>query len=187
MLNGKIFLIGIVVGLVLGTIGFYFTLTTFPEMASLLFVFPQTLDESVEIPLEELNKKPTLITNELVYTLLDTRQSEFGIQGEKPLSGGVFVISKLEIENIGKTEISVYGDSWYVQDSKDRIFKPKSFDPKLHNDERLFVIKIPPGFKLVNDIGFEVPSKLELPLYLYVDDASTESKSILLGQLPYFY
>lgn len=182
MLRRRIFILGIIVGLAIGSAGMYFLLKTIPFLES---GFGGPVDSFTQLPIEDSDKdqKPTLITNDLKYTILDVRQSDFGVKGEKPLEGGIFVITKLEIENIGKTEIEVYGTSWFVQDSEGRIFKPKTFDATAEEDEKLFSIKIPPGFKVVKDIGFEIPSQPQLPLQLYVSDKSFSSDPILLDQI----
>ena len=33
------------------------------------------------------------------------KKSDFGIMGEKPLEGGVYLIGKIKIENLGKQEL----------------------------------------------------------------------------------
>lgn len=177
-------IIGIIIGVVIGSIGtfFLFNNTTIFEDVGLLF--PE--DSFTQMPIEDFSEqdlRPVLATNELKYTVLDVRTSDFGVNGEKPLEGGIFVITKVEIENIGKTEVVVYGTSWFVQDSEGRIFKPKTFDAIPEGGGKYFSIQIPPGFKITRDIGFEVPSEPSLPLQLYVAENSYESDPILLGQI----
>ena len=143
-------------------------------------------DSFTQIPIEgitEQSHQPTIITNDLKYTVLDVRKSNFGVKGEKPLEGGIFIITKLEIENTGKSEVTVYGASWFVKDSDGRIFKPKTFDATPEEDERYFSIQIPPGFKIMRDVGFEVPATPELGLQLYVADKPLAAEPILLGKI----
>ena len=47
--------------------------------------------------------------------------------------------------------------------------------------EHIFSIRIPPGFKITKNIGFEIPSSLELDRELYVADKPFESQPVLLG------
>ena len=183
-LRGRNLVIGIIIGIILGSSGMYFLLANTPIME--VGLLGPVQDSFNQIPIEGLgegDQKPSLETNDLTYTVLDVRKADFGVKGEKPLKGGIFVISKIEIENIGKTELMVYGTSWFVQDSEGRIFKPKTFDATPEEAEKLFSIKIPPGFKIVNDIGFEIPAEPLLPLQLYVSDKSFEADPILLGQI----
>lgn len=183
LLRGRNLIIGIIIGLALGSSGTLFLISNTSILDGNLLGIDNSFSHA---PIEEKNEqdlKPFLITNNLKYTILDVRTSGFGVKGEKPLEGGIFVISKLEIENIGKTELIVYGTSWFVQDSEGRIFKPKTFDATPTNDERYFSIQIPPGFKIVKDIGFEIPSEPSLPLELYVAKNSFEADAILLGQI----
>ncbi len=104
--------------------------------------------------------------------------------GKNPwMEGGIFVIVKTEIENIGKTEIKVFGKNWLLEDSKGRIYTPKSYNAIKENDDNIFSIEIPPGFKIVRDIGFEVPITSQNDLDLYVADSSFDSKPVLLGKI----
>jgi len=50
----------------------------------------------------------SILTNELQYSLIEVKKTDFGINGEKPLEGGVFLITKIEIENLGKKCISFF-------------------------------------------------------------------------------
>ena len=183
-MKGRNLIVGIIIGIIIGSSGMYYLLMYTP-IAEIGLLGP--VEESFnQVPIERLSEadqKPTLATNDLKYTVLDVRQSDFGVKGEKPLEGGIFVISKIEIENIGKTEVMVFGTSWFVQDSEGRIFKPKTFDTTSEEDEKIFSIQIPPGFKIVNDVGFEIPAQLKLPLQLYVADKSSTSDSVLLGRI----
>jgi hypothetical protein len=183
-LRGPNLIIGIIIGIAIGSSGMYFLLVNTPIFD--IGLLGPIEDSFNQIPIEVLSEdsqKLFLVTNDLMYTVIDVRKSDFGVKGEKPLKGGIFVISKLEIENIGTTEVTVYGTSWFVQDSEGRIFKPKTFDASTEDGEKLFSIQIPPGFKVVNDIGFEIPALPQLPLQLYVSDKSFEADPILLGQI----
>ena len=142
--------------------------------------FPSKVEDkekSVEIP----NLPKTLRTNELQYTLVEIKTTDFGIRGEKPLEGGVFLITKVEIENFGKQEVVVYGKNWLLKDENERVYLPKTFNATPENNENIFNIRIPPGFKISKSIGFEVPSNVESARELYVADKPFESNQILLG------
>jgi len=100
---------------------------------------------------------------------------------EKPLEGGIFLITKIEIENFGKQEVIVYGKNWLLKDENERVYSPKTFNAIPENNENIFSIRIPPGFKIIKNIGFEIPSKVESTRELYVADKPLESNPILLG------
>lgn len=136
-------------------------------------------DETKEVNSQTLPK--TLQTNELQYTLLEVKRTDFGINGEKPLEGGIFLITKIEIENFGKQEIIVYGNNWLLKDENERVYTPKTFNATPEKNENIFSIRIPPGFKITKSIGFEVPSDLESKRELYVADSAFASSPILLG------
>ena len=123
----------------------------------------------------------TLRTNELQYTLVEIKTTDFGINGEKPLEGGVFLITKVEIENFGKHEVIVYGKNWLLKDENERVYSPKTFNATPEKNENIFNIRIPPGFKITKSIGFEIPSNVESVRELYVADKPLESNPILLG------
>lgn len=183
-MRGRNLIVGIIIGIIIGSSGMYYLLINSPILEIGLLI--PAVESINQIPIEGLSdndQKPTLVTNDLKYTVLDVQKSDFGVKGEKPLEGGVFVISKIEIENIGKTEVMVFGTSWFVQDSEGRIFKPKTFDAAAEENEMLFSIQIPPGFKIVKDVGFEIPSQLKLPLQLYVADKPSTSDPVLLGRI----
>jgi hypothetical protein len=183
-LRGRNLVIGIIVGIIIGSFGTFFLLNTFPFIeTNILNVKDSALSPLPLKSLEAQDLKPVLITNNLKYSVLDVRKSSFGVKGEKPLEGGTFVITKIEIENIGKTEAVVYGTTWNVQDDLGRIFKPKSFDAQPEDEAKRFSIQIPPGFKVTQDIGFEVPSRSNASLYLFVADSSSTAEPILLGQI----
>jgi hypothetical protein len=182
--RGRNLIVGIIIGIIIGSSGMYYLLVHSPILEiDLLGPAVETIKQK---PIEELSdteQKLTLATNDLKYTVLDVRKSDFGVKGEKPLEGGIFVISKIEIENIGKTEVMVFGTSWFVQDSEGRIFKPKTFDATLEKDEKIFSIQIPPGFKIIKDVGFEIPAQFKVPLQLYVADKSSKADPILMGPI----
>lgn len=172
------FIAGTIIGIAVGASAVTFALTN-NEIRSFL-----ALDQVSEIQSsDQEDLATTLVTNDLKYAVLDVRKSEYGVNGERPLGGGIFVITKIEIENLGKTEVTVYGKSWYLEDSKGRIFKPKSYNAEKVENENRFSIDIPPGFKVVKDIGFEVPVSSQNNLDLYVADKSFDSKPILLGKI----
>lgn len=123
----------------------------------------------------------SILTNDLQYKLLEVKKTDFGINGEKPLEGGIFLITKVEIENFGKQEVIVYGENWFLKDKDDRIYTPKTFNATPEKNKNIFSIRIPPGFKIVQDIGFEIPSRLESERELYVANKSFESEPIFLG------
>ncbi len=142
------------------------------------------LDEVSEMTtIAEDELETTLVTSDLKYAVLDVRKSEYGVNGERPLGGGIFVIARIEIENIGKTEVMVFGENWHLKDTKGRIFKPKSHNAQDLENEKRFSIEIPPGFKVIKDVGFEVPIASQSNLDLYVADSSFDSKPILLGKI----
>lgn len=172
------FVAGIIIGVAIGAALTTFVLTN-NEINRLL-----ELGEVSEIPANEQEKlATTLVTNDLKYAVLDVRKSEYGVNGERPLGGGIFVITKIEIENIGKTEVKVFGKNWYLKDSEGRIFMPKSHNAIKEENKNRFSIEIPPGFKVIKDIGFEVPVASQNNLDLYVADSSFKSKSVLLGKI----
>ena len=61
------------------------------------------------------------------------------------------------------------------------MYTPKTFDATPEKNENIFSIRIPPGFKIVKGIGFEVPSSLETIHELYVADRAFDSDPIFLG------
>lgn len=176
----KFVVMGIIIGIIVGSIGTYYSNYAFSFLGIDELSLP-TLDgekpKQVEIP----HLPKTLLTNELQYTLLEVKRTDFGVNGEKPLEGGVFLITKIGIENYGTTEAIVYGKNWQLKDENGRMYTPKTFDATKENAENIFSIRIPPGFKIVKNIGFEIPSSLELTRELYVADKPFESQPILLG------
>jgi hypothetical protein len=176
----KFVIAGIIIGIVIGSIGTYYSNYAFSFFGIGELSFPSTNEEkSKEIETQQLPKP--LLTNELQYTLVEVKRTDFGVNGEKPLEGGVFLITKIEIENYGTTEAVVYGKNWLLKDEKGRTYTPKTFDASKEDTEHVFSIRIPPGFKIVKNIGFEIPSSLELARELFVADKPFESQPILLG------
>ena len=147
-------------------------------------LFPITSEtKTIEKETESVTIPKTLFTDEIKYVLVDTKRTDFGVNGEIPLNGGIYLITKIEIENLTKEEIIIYGKNWFIKDSKDRIYKPQSFNAKT-DAENIFSIRIPPGFTVVKNIGFEIPSDLKSDINLYVADSSgLVTKPILLGQV----
>ena len=176
----KFVIAGLTIGIVIGSIGTYYSNYAFSFFGIDELSFPSLTEEkSKEIKTQHLPK--TLLTNELQYTLVEVKRTDFGVNGEKPLEGGVFLITKIEIENYGTTEAVVYGKNWILKDEKGRTYTPKTFDASKEDIEHVFSIRIPPGFKIVKNIGFEIPSSLELARELFVADKPFESQPILLG------
>lgn len=176
----KLVIIGIIIGVVIGSIGTYYSNYAFSVLGIDELSFP-SLEEKKSKQMEMPTLPKTLLTNELQYTLVEIKRTDFGVNGEKPLEGGVFLITKIEIENYGTAEAIVYGKNWLVKDEKGRMYTPKTFDATKENNDNIFSIRIPPGFKIVKNIGFEIPSNLELARELYVADKPFESQPILLG------
>jgi hypothetical protein len=167
-------------GIVIGSAGMYFVINNLPVPA--IVNAPIVSFNDLE-QLEEKKAVNLLVTNNIRYNLLDTKKSEFGVNGEKPLEGGLFVITELEIENIGKEEMIIYGNSWFVKDSEERVYKPKSHNVNKDN-ENIFSITIPPGFKVTKKIGFEIPKESDKSIDLFVADSpSKEAKSILFTRI----
>jgi hypothetical protein len=176
----KFVIAGIIIGIIVGSIGTYYSNYAFSFFGIDELSIPSFEEEKsqlIEIP--QIPK--TLLTNDLQYTLVEIKRTDFGVNGEKPLEGGVFLITKIEIENYGTTEAIVYGKNWLLKDEKGRMYTPKTFDASKENNENIFSIRIPPGFKIVKNIGFEIPSNLELARELYVADKPFDSQPILLG------
>jgi hypothetical protein len=179
-LTKKFVIAGIIIGIVVGSIGTYYSNYAFSFFGIDELSFPSLKEEkSKEVDTQLLPK--TLLTNELQYTLVEIKRTDFGVNGEKPLEGGVFLITKIEIENHGTTEAIVYGKNWLLKDEKGRTYTPKTFDASKEDVEHVFSIRIPPGFKIKTNVGFEIPSSLDLNRKLFVADKPFESKPILLG------
>ena len=170
-----------IIGIIVGSLGTYYSNYAFSFIGIDELSFPSMKEESKEMETQSLPK--TLLTNELRYSLIEVKTTDFGINGEKPLEGGVFIISKIEIENYGKNEIVVYGKNWFLKDENDRMYTPKTFDANKEDNENIFSIRIPPGFKVVKNIGFEIPSSFELTRELYVADKPFVSQPVLLGAI----
>lgn len=171
---------GIIIGIIVGSIGTYYSNYAFNFLGIDELSLP-SLEEEKPKRMEMQSLPKTLLTNELQYTLLEIKRTDFGVNGEKPLEGGVFLITKIEIENYGTAEAIVYGKNWLLKDEKGRIYTPKTFDASKEDNEHIFSIRIPPGFKITKNIGFEIPSSLELDRELYVADKPFESQPVLLG------
>lgn len=170
----------IIVGIVLGSLGTYYSNygLTYLELEELSI--PSFGDKKTQEMLVTSSPK-SILTNELQYKLLEVKKTDFGINGEKPLEGGIFLITKVEIENFGKHEVIVYGENWFLKDQEDRVYTPKTFNSTPEKNKNIFSIRIPPGFKIIQDIGFEVPLRLELERELYVANKPFDSEPIFLG------
>jgi len=170
----------LIIGIVIGSLGSYFShdlLSFFGiDQSMLSFIDKEKLEVSGNQEFPKL-----LVTNDLHYKLIDVKNTDFGINGEKPLAGGIFLISKVEIENFGKEEVIVYGKNWKLKDENNRIYSPKTFDATPEKNENVFSIRIPPGFKIIKNIGFEIPSDIESSRQLYVANKPFDSEPILLG------
>jgi hypothetical protein len=179
-LAAKFIIIAIVISIFLGSMG------TFYSNYALNFLgIPEISIPSIdktEDKIEQTKSLPvSIVTNQLRYTLSEVKEIGFGINGEKPLEGGIFLLTKVEIENMGKNEVVIYGQNWQIRDKHDRVYTPKTFDAQPENNEKIFSIRIPPGFKITKTVGFEIPLGLEHPRDLYVADRGFESKPIFLG------
>ena len=180
-MNKRIFILGIIIGVAIGGIATYYSVYALTIME--IQILPNLSNqEPIKQELISTTIPKTLFTDELKYVLLDTKRTDFGVNGEIPLEGGIFLIAKIEIENLTKEEIIVYGKNWFIKDTEDRIYKPHSFNAK-KDSENLFSIRIPPGFTVVKNIGFEIPSELDSGINLYVADSGFNSSPILLGRL----
>jgi len=176
----KYILISIIIGIILGSIGTYYSNYALNFLGINELSIP-SIDKktSADTKLEEIPK--SILTNELRYNLIEVKKTDFGINGENPLEGGVFLIAKIEIENLGKKEVIVFGKNWFLKDIEDRVYTPKTFSSTPERDENIFSVRIPPGFKITQNIGFEIPSKLESSKELYVADKAFDSDPIFLG------
>lgn len=174
-----------IIGIVIGSASTIVVITNFPLFTSEFFDPGNyiKLQDEQEIDEKEKIVENSLTTNNLRYELVDVKKSDFGINGEKPLEGGTFLITILEIENTGKTEAIIYGTNWFVKDSEERIFKPKTHNAISEDGEKRFSIAIPPGFKVVKEIGFEIPVGSQLSMSLYVADKPGDSEPLLFGQI----
>ena len=178
----KSIVIFIVVGIILGSIGTYYSNYFLGYIGISEITFPSTIQTTVE--LEPISFLPiTLETNELRYTLIEVKESDFGINGEKPLEGGIYLLHKIKIENLGKQELIVYGKNWQLKDNNQRTYKVKTFDANPEQNEKIFSIRIPPGFTVTKNIGFEIPFELKTPREFYVPNSGFESQPILLGKV----
>ena len=84
---------------------------------------------------------------------------------------------------MGKNEIIIYGNSWFVKDSQERIYKPKSYDTNSEDNENIFSIRIPPGFTVTKKIGFEIPNDSN-SVQLFVSNGPTkEAEPILFTRI----
>ena len=175
----KYIVLSLVIGIVIGITGSYFS-HDFSELfgidqSILPFLEKEKLDRDSSM------SPKSIVTNDLRYTLISVKTTDFGINGEKPLSGGIFLVTKVEIENFAKEEVIVYGKNWKLKDENDRIYSPRTFDAAPEKNENIFSLRIPPGFKIVTNIGFEIPSSIESSRELFVADKAFDSKPILLG------
>jgi hypothetical protein len=176
----KFIVIAIIIGITLGSVGTYFS--NYPlNLFGIDEISIPSMDEEKQMGAQMQSTPKSILTNELQYSLVEVKKTDFGINGEKPLEGGVFLITKIEIENFGKQEVIVYGKNWFLKDQDDRIYTPKTFNATPEKNENIFSIRIPPGFKITQNIGFEIPSKLESKKELYVADRAFESEPIFLG------
>jgi len=167
--------------MVLGALGTYFSFY-FTDFLGLERIYPEP-EIKTKVDSQKVPSPTILLTNDLKYTIVESLRTDFGINGERALKNGVFLVVKIEIENFGKKEVIIYGENWFLKDNQDRIFLPKTFDANPEETERLFSIRIPPGFKVTKHVGFEIPSSLESPIDLYVADKPFDSSPILLGKV----
>ena len=178
----KWIVIGIIVGIILGSAGTYYSNYFLGYFGISELSFPSNTKTTVDS--EPTTYLPiTLETNELRYTLVEVKESDFGIKGEKPLEGGIYLINKIKIENLGTQELIVYGKDWKLIDKNERTYKVKTFDANPESAEKIFSIRIPPGFTVTNNIGFEIPSELQSSREFYVPNSGFESQPVLLGEI----
>lgn len=176
------FIAGLVLGIALGSLGTYLLLTS-PVIANVFDVKTMMAPTEINSTKDESYKHPSMVKNNLKYTVLEVRTSDYGIKGEKPLEGGIFLIIKVEIENLDKTEVSIRGKNWFLQDSKGRTYLPKTHNANPLDNEDLFSIRVPPGFKVVRDVGFEIPSYIDENFELYVPNKPLDSEPVVLGKV----
>ena len=147
----KYIVVAIIIGITLGSVGTYFS-----NYALNLFGIDELsiplMDEQMQMGAQMQSTPKSILTNELQYSLVEVKKTDFGINGEKPLEGGVFLITKIEIENFGKQEVIVYGENWFLKDQDDRVYTPKTFNATPEKNENIFSIRIPPGFKITQNI-----------------------------------
>lgn len=176
----KYILISIIIGIILGSIGTYFS-----NYALNLFGIDELVIPSIDKKIEDSTKiqdfPKSIQSNELQYNLIEVKKTDYGINGEKPLEGGIFLVAKIEIENLGKKEIVVFGKNWFLKDKEGRVYTPKTFNATPEKNENVFSIRIPPGFKITQNIGFEIPSKLNSPRELYVANGPFDSEPIFFS------
>jgi len=180
-LSKKIIAVTLFIGMMIGGSGMFVLFQNF-----LIFENENEISLDAFIKFEENPKEKiptTLITNELKYTLLEVNTLDFGINGEKPLEGGIFIIVELEIENLQKEEALIYGTNWFVKDSEGRIFKAKTHNAAPEDSEKKFSIVIPPSFKVTKKIGFEIPSNPQSSMELFVADKPGDAQPILFGKI----
>ncbi len=170
----------IIIGIVLGSIGTYFSNYALNQIGLDELSIPSTNKEN-PTDVKSHNLPKSILTNELQYKLIEVKKTDFGINGEKPLEGGIFLVTKVEIENLGNYEVIVYGKNWLLKDQENRVYTPKTFNAVPEKNENIFSIRIPPGFKIIQNVGFEVPSKVESVRELYVADRAFESEPIFLS------
>lgn len=178
----KSIIIGIIVGIVLGSCGTYFSNYFLGYIGGPEISFPNSFN-STEVATLTSNLPLTLETNELRYTLVEVKESDFGINGEKPLEGGIYLIGKIKIENLGKQELIVFGKNWQLKDKNQRTYNVKTFDANLESSDKIFSIRIPPGFTVTKNIGFEIPTELKSSREFYVPNSGFESQPVLLGKI----
>jgi hypothetical protein len=176
----KSVVVSVIIGIILGSVGTFYSNYGLNYFGMEELILP-SLNEEKPTEVEKQTFPKTLLTNELQYTLVEVKKTDFGINGEKPIEGGIFLITKIEIENFGKQEVIVYGKNWLLKDENQRVYTPKTFDATPEKNDEVFSIRIPPAFKITKNIGFEIPSNLESSRELFVADRSFESEPIMLG------
>ena len=176
----KYILISIIIGVILGSFGTYYSNYALNLLGIDELSIP-SIDKKNDAGVRLPDVPKSILTNELRYNLIEVKKTDFGINGEKPLEGGVFLVVKIEIENLGKKEVTVFGKNWFLKDIVDRVYTPKTFSSIPENGENIFSVRIPPGFKITQNVGFEIPSKLESTKELYVPNKAFESEPIFLG------
>lgn len=176
----KIIPVAVLVGIAIGATGTYYSNYAFSFFGIQEISIPSMEKKHTDDLTQEI-LSAVLFTNELQYTLVEVKKTDFGINGEKPLEGGIFLIVKVEIENFGKQEVTVYGKNWILTDENGRTYSPKTFNASPEINDNIFSIRIPPGFKVTKNVGFEIPSGIESERKMYVPDKPNESNPILLS------
>ena len=165
--------VGLVIGFAIGAGGAYFL--TSENLGS--GVNPDSLNTVVNTikkisPNEESLGKyvgKSAVSKDIKYTLLKVEKSKYPIQDGVTLyqtpkearDGAVFLIVKMEMENVGKTTqwMSERYDAWSMTDSLGRSYYPGTTNISF---DSMFRLSVAPGLKATGSIGYEVPDDPDL-------------------------